>query len=85
MIGDMNEGESFIGLLGIWYGHLNVFNHDAVGNERKMRDKPTKNKALIPYRERKYDIIFINDDEYLYTNTIEFYHNSNSITYFNSN
>ena len=40
LIGDMNEGESFIGLLGIWYGHLNMFNHDVVGKERKMRDNP---------------------------------------------
>ena len=36
------------------------------------------------YKEKIWNIIFINDDEYLYTNTIEFYYNSNSISYFNS-
>ena len=39
--------------------------------------------AQIWSGEIKYDIIFI--DEYLYTNTIEFYYNSNFITYSNSN
>ena len=42
LIGDMNEGERFIRFLGIWYGNLNVLNHDMVGKEKRVRDRPRK-------------------------------------------
>ena len=48
-----------------------------------------KNNTKLKYRGiidgKVWHIILIDDDEYLYTNAFEFYYNSNSISYSNSN
>ena len=40
--------KGLLGSLGIQYGNLNISNHDVVGKERRRRDRPKKNEALIP-------------------------------------